>query len=350
MKKIYNYFINYDKHIKNRNISPEIENSLKQGNALLKNRRKFLNNLEYNLNHYNRNIVEGFKEGNTNPDLSGFSADDEKLISEKIAEFNLKKSTYDEKLNKYETDYSSFFDEFKELKKKVQTCKTKCTKTYDSNTLKSNQNACLAGCTFKGPYIKDAENTFIDDTEHSCPASANGCTDNLKTDSKGTSILKGCTICGGGKFGSPKYVLNGTFIQNCNHFQNNNVTICEDAEGPETIKIRELVTKYATLSKTNQELLTLADEILEIVKTLKVYNVNLINDKTTLLTDYQENAVSYKSIQDEISRFTKRNKLTLDMKVSDGMLKKKAYDLRIYIWLILALGLGFATLNKIRRF
>ena len=44
MKKIYNYFINYDKHIKNKKMfpseSPEIENSLKQGNALLKNRRK----------------------------------------------------------------------------------------------------------------------------------------------------------------------------------------------------------------------------------------------------------------------------------------------------------------------
>jgi hypothetical protein len=359
MKKIYNYFINYDKHIKNRNeiVSPEIENSLKQGNALLKSRRKFLNDLEYNLIHYNKNIVEGFKEGNTNPDLSGFSTDDAKLISEKIAEFKRKKSEYNTKLQKYETDYSSFIKEFNELKKKVQTCKTTCTETHNSNTEKSKQNACLAGCHLKGPYIKEAENTFIDnDTEskYSCPTSASNCNDtnmNVKTDSKGTSILKGCTICGGGKFGKPKYVLNGSFIQNCNHFQNNNESeLCRNAAGPETIKIRGLVTKYAALSTINQHLLTLADEILEIVKTLKVYNINLINDKTTLLTDYQENSVSYKSIQDEINRFTKKNKLTLDMKVSDNMLKKNAYDLRIYIWLILALGLGFAALNKIRRF
>lgn len=357
MKKIYNYFINYDKHIKNKNVSPEIENSLKQGNALLKSRRKFLNDLEYNLIHYNKNIVEGFKEGNTNPDLSGFTDDDAKLISEKIAEFNRKKSEYNTKLTTYETDYAGFIKEFNELKTKVQTCKTTCTETHNSNTEKSQQNACLAGCAFKAPYIKEAENTFIDnDTEGkiSCPTSASSCNDSnihQKTDSKGTSILKGCTICGGGKFGKPKYVLNGSFIQNCNHFQNNNENeLCLNAPGPETIKIRALVTKYATLSTTNQSLLTLADEILEIVKTLKVYNINLINDKTTLLTDYQENAVSYKSIQDEINRFTKRNKLTLDMKVSDGMLKKKAYDLRIYVWLILALGLGFAALNKIRRF
>jgi len=352
MKKIYNYFINYDKHIKNRNISPEIENSLKQGNALLKNRRKFLNNLEYNLNHYNRNIVEGFKEGNTNPDLSGFSADDEKLISEKIAEFNLKKSTYNTKLTTYETDYAGFINKFNELKIKVKTCKTKCTETYKTDTEQSQQIACLAGCAFKAPYIKEAENTFIDNTERSCPTidDANpSCNDNL-TDSKGTSILKGCTICGGGKFGRPKYVFEGGFIENCKALGNNS-QICDGAVGaPTNTEQKDIVNAYATLSKTNQELLTLADEILEIVKTLKVYNVNLINDKTTLLTDYQENAVSYKSIQDEISRFTKRNKLTLDMKVSDGMLKKKAYDLRIYIWLILALGLGFATLNKIRRF
>jgi len=353
MKKIYNYFINYDKHIKNKKMfpseSPEIENSLKQGNALLKNRRKFLNNLEYNLIHYNRNIVEGFKEGLTNPDLSGFTDDDATLISAKIEEFNQKKNTYNTKLTTYETDYSSFITEFNDLKKKVTTCKTKCAENNEG----TKQEACFAGCTFKGPYIKDAENTFIDkDSNYSCPSSVDGCNGgNLKTDSKGTSILKGCTICGGGKFGAPKYVFNGDYIQNCNQTGDLNIKACEDAtNAPTNEEQRGIVEKYTTLSNTNQELLGLADDILEIVKSLKIYNINLVNDKTTLITDYQDDALTYKSIQNEIDRFTKRSKLTLDMKVSDGQLKKRAYDLRIYIWLILALGLGFAALNKIRRF
>lgn len=354
MKKIYNYFINYDKHIKNKKMfpseSPEIENSLKQGNALLKNRRKFLNNLEYNLIHYNRNIVEGFKEGNTNPNLSGFTDDNAALISAKIKEFNQKKSDYNTKLTDYENYYSNFIIAFNELEKKVTACKTNCAKNYEG----IEQDACFAGCTFKGPYIKDAENTFIDNNDYSCPISSDGCnSENLqKTDSKGTSILKGCHVCGGGKFGAPKYVFDGDYIQNCFQTGDPYITACEAATVPglKNGEQTDIVKKYTTLSNTNQELLGLADDILEIVKSLKEYNINLVNYKTTLITDYQDDALTYKSIQNEIDRFTKRSKLTLDMKVSDGQLKKKAYDLRIYIWLILALGLGFAALNKIRRF
>lgn len=357
MKKIYNYFINYDKHIKNKKMfpgeSPEIENSLKQGNALLKNRRKFLNNLEYNLIHYNRNIVEGFKEGITNPDLSGFTTDDAALIEGKIADFKVKKSTYNDKLKDYETAYTVFIKKFEELKAKVKTCKTECETNHDSNTEKVKQDACSAGCSFKGPYIKEAENTFIEkDTtdNYTCPTSRGGCSDNLKTDSKGTSILKGCYVCGGCRFGRPKHVTAlGAYIQNCT--QTGDSIACEGATGaPTDEEQKSVLDNYASLSTTNQELLDLADEILEIVKSLQTYNINLVNDKVTLLTGHQEDAETYKSIQNEIDRFTKRSKYTLDMKVSDGQLKKKAYDLRIYIWLILALGLGFAALNKIRRF
>jgi len=359
MKKIYNYFINYDKHIKNKKMfpgeSPEIENSLKQGNALLKNRRKFLNNLEYNLIHYNRNIVEGFKEGLTNPDLSGFTADDAALIEGKIADFNEKKSTYNTKLTQYETDYTAFIKKFEELKAKVKTCKTECETKHDSNTERGEQDACSAGCSFKGPYIKEAENTFIEkDTtdNYTCPAlhSEVACSA-VNLDSKGTSILKGCHVCGGGRFGRPKHVTAlGAYIQNCTQ-TGDFIAACEGATGgPTDEEQQSIVNDYTGLSTTNQELLDLADEILEIVKSLKTYNINLVNDKITLLSGHQEDAETYKSIQNEIDRFTKRSKYTLDMKVSDGQLKKKAYDLRIYIWLILALGLGFAALNKIRRF
>ena len=357
MKKIYNYFINYDKHIKNKNeiVYPGIENSLKQGNMLLKSRRRFLNDLEYNLIHYNKNIVEGFKEGITNPDLSGFSTDDATLISGKIADFTQKKTDYNTKLKTYETNYTTFITEFNALKKKVADCKTSC---VNNNSNTGKQNACLAGCAFKAPYIKERENTFIEndtDDKYTCPTSSGECERDTaigtKFDSKGTSMSNGCSICGGGRFGRPRYVLNGEYIQNCSNVDEEYVLTCEAASGgPTTAEQAKIVVDYAALSTTNQELLTLADEILEIVKTLKNYNINLINDKTSLQTNYQEESASYKSIQDEIKRFTKRNKLTLDMKVSDGQLKKKAYDLRIYIWLILALGLGFAALNKIRRF
>jgi hypothetical protein len=344
MKKIYNYFINNEKYIKNKNVPPEIENSLKQGNALLKSRRKFLNNLEYNLSHYNRNIVEGFKEGLT--DLSGFSDDDAKIITKKMADFTEKKKSYNTKLETYETTYTDFITEFDALKKKVVNCERNCIS-------QSNKDACRAGCVFRGPYIKEAENTFIEDDTYKCPTDEVDCTTSTGAqDSKGTTKMTGCIICGGGRFGKQKYLLNNDkYIKNCSYFIDEENTICNAADKAPTVEEQTgIVAKYTSLSTINQELLTLSDEILEIVKTLKDYNINLMNDKSMLLSEYQEEAVSYKFIQNEIAKFTKKNKLTLDMKVGDSVLKKKAYDLRIYIWLILALGLGFAALNKIRRF
>ena len=66
MKKIYKYFINNDNYKKNKdNIDFSNENSLTQGYLLSRTRKSFLRNLEFNLNHYNKNVVEGFIEGNT---------------------------------------------------------------------------------------------------------------------------------------------------------------------------------------------------------------------------------------------------------------------------------------------
>jgi len=350
MKKIYNYFINHDKHIKNKNINHEIANSLKQGNALLKNRRKFLNDLEYNLNQYNK--VEGF----------GATGSNALLIDAKLKEFTEKKSKYELDLVSYETDYKSFKTTFDNLKINVQQCKTKCMATDSYKDKAGLQNACMAGCQFKGPYIKEAENTFVDnDTsgEYSCSETGTtnceygkkkpGANINVYTDSKGTSIESGCTVCGGGRFGKPKYIKDGDFIQNCSSFNDNEKNACTNAEVVDSDKVSGLVATYARLSTNNQNLLILADEMLEIVNGLKKYNFNLINDKTTMLNNHEDNAHSYKSIQDEIKSFIEK-KPTLNMLVGDSILKKKSYDLRIYIWLILAIGLGFVTLNKIRKF
>jgi hypothetical protein len=360
MKKIYNYFINQDNHITNKNeiVDPNVTNSLKQGHLLLKNRRKFLYDLEYNLGHYNSN---GIKEAQT-------GITDAKIIEDKIAEFTNKKQEYSTNLDAYSTEYTTFIINFNEFKKNVNTCKSACMETHNSSTAIQQQEGCIAGCHFKGPYIKGAEDTFVDTTDeagnikYSCSTTGetncaggvlnDGSDENLNTyvDANGTSIEKGCYVCGGGKFGPPKYVYNGGFIQNCDAFDGEGYIACTNAVVTDEVEIKKMVDKYASLSTKNQNLLTLADEILEIVTFLKKKNVNLIDDKTSLMEKYKDDASTYKSVQDEINMFTKKNNLTLNMLVSDSVLKKKAYDLRIYIWLILAMGLGFAALNKIRKF
>ena len=57
MKNIYKYFINNDNHIKNKDVMDfSNENSLTQGYFLSRTRKKFLRDLEFNLNHYNKRL------------------------------------------------------------------------------------------------------------------------------------------------------------------------------------------------------------------------------------------------------------------------------------------------------
>lgn len=380
MKKIYKYFINNDNYKKNKdNIDFSNENSLTQGYLLSRTRKSFLRNLEFNLNHYNKNVVEGFIEGNTpmtatklpglDPETikqinsklinSSFTEEEKNEIKRKIRKFIEKKKEYNNILSSKNAQYIQFLKDWKKLEKQVLDCKSKC--ETDNNNL-MNRNACKLGCHLKGPYIKDCSNTFIPTSTTSCNLASTKCSNKkwLSTagaegdfvDKNNLSLKDGCCECGGGVFGPPKMVISGIFYNSCNDLPTTNQDKCTATykkKFPDTFKTNtQLKVTYLEITNKNQKLIAISDKLIEIVNYLKKKNINLKSDTLNVQIKFKDKNSTYENTLDEIKKFTKKQQDTLDLRVKDSILKKNAYEYRNYVWLILAISLGFAALNKIK--
>jgi hypothetical protein len=380
MKKIYKYFINNDNHKKNKdNIDFSNENSLTQGYLLSRTRKSFLRNLEFNLNHYNKNVVEGFIEGNTpmtatqlpglDPETikqinsklinSSFTNTEKNEIKTKIRTFIEKKKKYNNILSLKNAQYIQFLKDWKKLEKQVLNCKSKCETDY---TDQMDRNACKLGCHLKGPYIKDCSNTFIPTSTWDCEkAKPTMCLDNKWLSNAGAeggfvdknnlSLKDGCCECGGGVFGPPKMVISGNYYYSCNDLKTNKdkCNAAYDKTFPHTIKKNtQLKDIYDEITIKNQNLIEISDELIEIVNYLKKKNINLKTDTLDVQIKFKDKNSVYENTLDEIKKFTKKQQQTLDLRVKDSILKKNSYEYRNYVWLILAISLGFAALNKIK--
>lgn len=380
MKKIYKYFINNDNYKKNKdNIDFSNENSLTQGYLLSRTRKSFLRNLEFNLNHYNKNVVEGFIEGNTpmtatqlpglDPETieqinsklinSSFTEEEKNEILDEIEKFIEKKEQYNDMLSSKNAQYIQFLKDWKKLEKQVLDCKSKCETDY---TDQMDRNACKLGCHLKGPYIKDCSNTFIPTATWDCEkAKPNKCLDNkwVSSDPEGDfvdknnlSLKDGCCDCGGGVFGPPKMVISGIFYNSCNDLQTTtNKDKCAETytkNFSDTKTNTQLKDTYLEITNKNQTLIEISDILIGIVNSLKEKNINLKTDTLNVQNKFKDKNSVYENTLDEIKKFTKKQQQTLDLRVKDSILKKNAYEYRNYVWLILAISLGFAALNKIK--
>jgi hypothetical protein len=95
-------------------------------------------------------------------------------------------------------------------------------------------------------------------------------------------------------------------------------------------------------------MLKIADELLEYTNRLKQYNIDIVNSRRDIISNFSDNNKTLQNIKDEIKKYTNLKTNTLNMMVSDGRLKSKAYEMRNYVWLILAIAFGTAALNQIR--
>ena len=379
MKKIYKYFINNDNYKKNKdNIDFSNENSLTQGYLLSRTRKSFLRNLEFNLNHYNKNVVEGFIEGNTpmtatqlpglDPETikhinsklinSSFTEEEKNEIKRKIRIFIKKKKEYNNILSLKDAQYIQFLKDWKKLEKQVLDCKSKCETDY---TDQMDRNACKLGCHLKGPYIKDCSDTFIPTSTNSCSSLLGKCSNKKWSstaaegdfvDKNNLSLKDGCCECGGGVFGPPKMVISGIFYNSCNDLQTTtNKDKCAETytkNFSDTKTNTQLKDTYLEITNKNQTLIEISDILIGIVNSLKEKNINLKTDTLNVQNKFKDKNSVYENTLDEIKKFTKKQQQTLDLRVKDSILKKNSYEYRNYVWLILAISLGFAALNKIK--
>tara|TARA_B110000967_G_C18879727_1_gene560324 strand:- start:963 stop:2117 length:1155 start_codon:yes stop_codon:yes gene_type:complete len=382
MKKIYKYFINNDNHKKYKEqIDFSNENSLTQGYLLSRTRKSFLRNLEFNLNHYNKKVFEGFVEGNSsmsNDKLSGLNSEtikqinsklnnsvlepeDKKEIINKIQKFINNKKEFNNLLVEKDTEYIQFMEDWKKLETEVLNCKSTCEKNTDFS--EEDKNYCKLGCHLKGPYIKDCSDTFISTNTGSCQTAANNnlCQDKKWIsekpegdiiDANNLSLKDGCCACGGGVFGPPKMVINGGYNYSCNDIKTTKKGICSstfDKVFPDTIKTSsQLKETYLSITEKNIRLMQISKELIDIITFLKGKNINLQIDTASIQTNFEDKNSLYENTLNEIKKFTKKQQQTLDLRVNDSILKKDAYEYRNYVWLILAISLGFAALNKIK--
>ena len=114
----------------------------------------------------------------------------------------------------------------------VHKCKVACN---TENRNEAHKTACEVGCTLKGPYLLNCQNTFKSDSSNSCKKAVNSNKCNaLKRqpintyyselsqakDSNGVSLVDGCCDCGGGKFGPPSAIVNNNKYTSCYDFNN----------------------------------------------------------------------------------------------------------------------------------
>lgn len=367
MNKIFKHLFESDNK-KNKKHKSSKRSSL-QGLNLLNTRQNVLNHLEFNLSNYtsSNKIIEG-NNANTDTvtingqdvDLSKFTAEQKANIRNIATNFTAKKVRYDELKNSYTEKYSAFVKDFNELKNAVFACKTKC-ETAHQNAEKIK--ACQVGCHLAGPYIKECTDTFVATETNSCATTGKeqcqnfapkSQTHSLNTivDKNQLSIIDGCCDCGGGNFGKPKITLGGVTYRNCAQFDDNESTCTTSLNGfkkPEIItSTKSMVERYTEIVNNNTEMLNIADELLEYTNQLKQYNITLSSSRVDIIASFSRNNSRLQYVKDEIKKYTKLKTHTLDMMVSDGRLKSKAYGMRTYVWIILAIAFGTAALNKIR--
>jgi hypothetical protein len=372
MNKIFKHlFESGNKENKNNKKHKSSKRSSMQGINLLNTRKNFFDRLEFNLSNYasTNKVIEG-AETNTNIvtinqkdiDLSKFTAEQKTNIKNIATNFTQKKMKYNELMTSYKNKYSTFVSDFNILKEAVFSCKTKC-ETAHQNAQKIN--ACQVGCHLAGPYIKECTNTFVATDTKSCETTAKQqCQNNapksqthnlnIQVDKNQVSLLDGCCDCGGGNFGKPKITMGGISYRNCDQYDDDALaSTCTTSftafKNPEMVtSSKTIVERYTEIVNINEEMLKIADELLEYTNRLKQYNIDIVSSRGDIISNFSENNTKLQYIKDEIKKYTNLKTNTLNMMVSDGRLKSKAYEMRNYVWLILAIAFGTAALNQIR--
>lgn len=376
MDKIYKYFTQKKEKKINR---VKMNMGLLQGLDHLNRRNQQI--LE-GTNHFkfNENVRKNMIEGNQNMkgdigsqygvNLAGFNKRDKSIVERELKKFKSLQNNYNLNLRTYQKKYRELLTEYMKYELgdgenvtsgAVHKCKVACN---TENSSEAHKTACEVGCTLKGPYLLDCQNTFKADSVNSCSKTieTNKCNPLKKQpidtyyselsqakDEKGVSLVDGCCECGGGKFGSPSAIVNNNKYTSCYDFNNTTeINKCLNARITNEASIKNLPKKYKEVLKLNKNMISFSDEMLSVVNSLKDFNIDLTVSKNNLQRNYNDDSMKYSMLLKEIAKFTKEKKNTLNTRVMDGQLKKSAFDFRNNIWTILAIAFGTVALYKIK--
>lgn len=376
MNKIYKYFMQDDD--KKTKKKEEMNIALLQGLNHI-NKRKINTILTSETSGKYNGVIEGFSQrdsvaNNFGVNLNGFNASDRSTIERLLRNFRTLEEKYKTLLTDYLSEYKIIMERYKALdmgdpangandKGVVHKCEVTC---EEANSDSQDIKACQTGCKLKAPYLLDCQDTYISTNENSCQktVSSNRCNpdtltavtteqpylaDTDRTDRNGVTLLDGCCACGGGKFGKPAPVVDNVKYKTCYQYENTkHIDLCLNASIENETEIKNLPKRYKDVVKMNNDMINTSDDLLTIVNQLKKFNIDITSSKNSLQGIFNDNSVKYDALLNEIGNFTKQKKNTLNMRVSDSIFKKSAYDFRNNVWLILAIAFGFTAFLKIK--
>ena len=378
--------------------------SLNQGLELLSERKNNILFLKKNINHSRDNIIEGFIEGNTNRDDCSTGTD----ISANIACYKKKHETsvmeYQTTLEDYSGNYKTFLQNIKDVQTDVSDCKLKCYNESTGYHIVSTDygdgdpnvpnvakkkgdaiKACKIGCHLNLPQIMSCTSEFGKTVSAgptnivagmSCAAiyaknnykqkvnSSDGFNERSQLisilDASGNNAYNHC--CEGKlkeKY-KPYKIMNGEIRTACTDFPSATPTTnpglklqtaCEKGKSlfSTSLPNHDFIKQYETLITQNESMMTTSNDILDLVKELKKLNVEIVKSKGEESMKFRSDNQTYESVLDNIKNESNPLKInTLNKFIEDKILLKKSTDLKLYVWIVLALGFGISALMKIK--
>ena len=349
-----------------------------QGSNLIHEKNKKINQLK---SHFKKMLQSNkIIEGNTQRefiDLDGkrieitsFSEIQKTNIRDIISNFNRDKELYNSKLTEYESKYKTLMQNFIMLQENVDDCKVNCNESSKFDN-QQEKYACKLGCFLNGPYLKECEDTFQDTETTSCGITAQEQCENYKAkdayspntliDENNLSLVDGCCHCGGGQFGAPKKNISGTVYDNCDTYDDENLrnacnegisisnALKENILSSENLN-RTIVDRYSEVVTLNQEMITLSDNLLGYINSLKDFSIYVNENKLEVQSKFMSDKSELDEYKRQIEMLEGNKKNRIDKFLSDSRLKSEAYKMRMYVWLILAVGFGSAALYQIKKF
>ena len=107
--------------------------------------------------------------------------------------------------------------------------------------------------------------------------------------------------------------------------------------------------KYTGVVKLNTEMMKTSEEILDIVKELKELGETIATSSKEETMKFRNDNESYEEILKNIKKESDPLKInTIEQYIKDKTMLKKSTDLKLYVWIVLALGFGISALMKIK--
>ena len=314
------------------------------------------------------------------------------------------KIKYNKTLTKYETEYKVFMEQYFASTNALSKCRAKCRNVYSND--RDKRLACIVGCDLVGPYVTKCQDTYQglatnpskkcgELTRGKCMNSApySGYITSLNSSSNkdvgGVTLIKGCCACGGGKGGKPKSELNNMMVSSCGNlfdnpsgygllpggsgtsmeeqlnYQTKRTGIkhaCDGAKSyfksgvqnsSQALNIaKNLWRKYENVKRLNQELIKLAKQIFNRIKTLRSIDKTLRKDLDSEEKTLKRHMDAFEDVFSEIDKVDPtgvQKNLISQVQMEDAILKRSSSRMKYYMWSGLAIVFVLLMFKRLKK-